>query len=274
LLLHMLETFNMYSVLVFSRTKHGADKIKRKLEKAGVVAVAIHSGRTQRQRQSAMDGFKNGKYQVMVATDIAARGIDVTGISHVINFDVPTFAEDYIHRIGRTGRAAATGDAITFVSSSEKKYLRKIEKFINRKFEMQKCESFAYVVPSKTEPQDLRESRQSDRKTRKKSGSKNSVVESIRKLGGKPIERKKIAQDFSHSSVGKSTRGGKFKTANDSTTNQKRKKTKKSFASKKSKSTTNSKASAITRASKGQENPPKAKLSRAARRKRKKRSLA
>ncbi len=132
LLLQMLQTNSMYSVLVFSRTKHGADRIKRKLERSGIESISIHSGRSQGQRQRALDGFKSGKYQVMVATDIAARGIDVTGISHVINFDVPAFAEDYIHRIGRTGRAMATGDAITFVSQEERKYLQQIEKFIGR----------------------------------------------------------------------------------------------------------------------------------------------
>ena len=120
----------MSSVLIFSRTKHGADKINRHLERASVESVAIHSGRTQSQRQRALDGFKNGDYRVMVATDIAARGIDVTGISHVINFDVPGMPEDYIHRIGRTGRAEAMGDAITFVSSEEHKQLRQIERFI------------------------------------------------------------------------------------------------------------------------------------------------
>ncbi|MDI6449067.1 DEAD/DEAH box helicase [Anaerobaca lacustris] len=145
LLLHMLKNDPMYSVLVFSRTKHGADKIKRRLERAGIVSVAIHSGRSQNQRQQALDGFKSGKFQVMVATDIAARGIDVSGISHVINFDVPAFAEDYVHRIGRTGRAAATGDAITFVSQDERKYLQQIEKFIGRKFSPKDCPEFTYV---------------------------------------------------------------------------------------------------------------------------------
>jgi ATP-dependent RNA helicase RhlE len=147
LLLYMLQNWKMYSVLVFSRTKHGADKICHYLERAGIISVAIHSGRTQGQRQRAMDGFKNGKYQVMVATDIAARGIDVTGISHVINFDVPAFAEDYIHRIGRTGRATATGDAITFVSREEHKYLYQIEKFIGRQLDSEKCEGFTYNKP-------------------------------------------------------------------------------------------------------------------------------
>jgi len=145
LLKHMLGDSQMYSVLVFSRTKHGADKINRRLNKAGIVSVAIHSGRTQGQRLLAMDGFKRGKFQVMVATDIAARGINIEGISHVINFDVPAYAEDYVHRIGRTGRATALGDAITFVSYDEQKYLRKIENFIGRELESEKYEGFTYT---------------------------------------------------------------------------------------------------------------------------------
>ena len=144
LLLHLLQEQNMYSVLIFSRTKHGADKISRTLAKAGVASIAIHSNRTQNQRQKALDGFRAGKYQVMVATDIAARGIDVDGISHVINFDVPRFAEDYIHRIGRTGRAECNGDAITFVSHDEAVYLSKIEKFIGCKFTPERCAGFPY----------------------------------------------------------------------------------------------------------------------------------
>ncbi len=152
LLLHMIEEWRMFSVLVFSRTKHGADKISRKLKRAGVVAISIHSGRTQNQRQRALDGFRAGKYQVMVATDIAARGIDVEGISHVINYDVPTHAEDYVHRIGRTGRAEATGDAITFVSSEEQKYLTQVSKFIGRKLKAQKCKGFSYVKSPPPEP--------------------------------------------------------------------------------------------------------------------------
>lgn len=152
LLVHMLRTSQMYSVLVFSRTKHGADKINRKLKAAGVESIVIHSGRTQGQRLLAMEGFRKGKYQVMVATDIAARGIDIEGISHVINFDVPAFAEDYVHRIGRTGRAAATGDAITFVSYDEQKYLRQIENFIGREFQSENCEGFAYKQSDSLEP--------------------------------------------------------------------------------------------------------------------------
>lgn len=137
----------MDCVLVFSRTKHGADKISKRLQRAGVASVAIHSGRTQGQRQRALDGFKRAEFQVMVATDVAARGIDVDGISHVINFDVPNFAEDYVHRIGRTGRANATGDAITLVSPDEEKHLHQIEKFIGRKIKQEKCPKFAKSVP-------------------------------------------------------------------------------------------------------------------------------
>jgi ATP-dependent RNA helicase RhlE len=164
LLLHMIEDWRMFSVLVFSRTKYGADKISRRLKRAGVVAVSIHSGRTQNQRQRALDGFRNGKYQVMVATDVAARGIDVEGISHVINYDVPTHAEDYVHRIGRTGRAEATGDAITFVSSEEEKYLREVGKFIGRKLTAQKCKGFSYVKSPPPEPKTAKSSKPSREK--------------------------------------------------------------------------------------------------------------
>jgi len=148
LLLHLLQDRHMSSVLVFSRTKHGADRIQRHLERADIESVAIHSGRTQGQRERALDGFKNGEYQVMVATDIAARGINVIGISHVINFDVPAIPEDYIHRIGRTGRAEATGDAITFVCFDELKQLHQIERFIDRELTPVECEGFTYTRPA------------------------------------------------------------------------------------------------------------------------------
>ncbi len=139
LLFHMLEKEDLSSVLVFSRTKHGADKISKKLEREGVRSTALHSNRSQSQRQKALDGFKRGQFRVLVATDIAARGIDVRGISHVINYDTPSFPEDYIHRIGRTGRASAKGDAITFVSNEEFGYLRKIESLVGKRYEVQHC---------------------------------------------------------------------------------------------------------------------------------------
>lgn len=128
LLLHILENEDVQSMLVFSRTRHRANRLSQRLKKKGIRTAPIHSDRTQGQRQRALADFKSGKVQVLVATDIAARGIDVDGISHVINFDTPNQAEDYIHRIGRTGRAENSGLALTFVSPDEVGYVRTISK--------------------------------------------------------------------------------------------------------------------------------------------------
>lgn len=123
-------------VLVFSRTKHGADKLVRRLNKQRINSLAIHGNRSQAQRIKALDSFKNNRIQVLVATDIAARGIDIDLLSLVINFDLPQVPEDYIHRIGRTGRAGESGQAISLVSSEEKKQLRAIESLMKRKIEI------------------------------------------------------------------------------------------------------------------------------------------
>lgn len=153
LLLFMLEQKEMDSVLVFSRTKHGADKISHRLQRSGMKSVAIHSNRTQAQRQRALGGFRNGEYRVLVATDVAARGIDVEGISHVVNYDIPHFPEDYIHRIGRTGRASATGDAITFVGQEETKHLKDLERFTGKRYEIKRYPGFDYSkLPERTKP--------------------------------------------------------------------------------------------------------------------------
>ena len=152
LLFHMLDTMKMNSVLIFSRTKHGADKISHRLERRGIKSVAIHSNRTQAQRQRALDGFKQGQFRVLVATDVAARGIDVEGISHVVNYDIPSFPEDYIHRIGRTGRANASGDAITFVGRDEMDYLKKLERFTSKRYELKKFPGFDYAKPPEVAP--------------------------------------------------------------------------------------------------------------------------
>jgi ATP-dependent RNA helicase RhlE len=130
LLLHILQDKAIKTMLVFSRTKHGADRISKNLDRSGILSAAIHSNRSQSQRQRTLSAFKDRHVRVLVATDLAARGIDVDGISHVVNYDTPAFPEDYIHRIGRTGRASNTGIAMTFVSSDEKKYLRKLEQHI------------------------------------------------------------------------------------------------------------------------------------------------
>jgi len=144
LLLHLLRDQNLDSVLVFSRTKHGADKISRKLTNAGLQTAALHSNRSQSQRVKALEAFRAGKVRVLVATDIAARGIDVEGISHVINFDFPMHPEDYVHRIGRTGRAEAIGDAISFITTEDGPYVRDLEKMIGRRIERRSVEGFSH----------------------------------------------------------------------------------------------------------------------------------
>jgi ATP-dependent RNA helicase RhlE len=133
LLVALLDRDDVRSVLVFTRTKHRANRLARFLEKFGLRAGLLHGNRSQSQRTKALDAFKNGKQRVLVATDIAARGIDVEELSHVINFDVPAQAEDYIHRVGRTGRADATGDAFTFVSPEEESDLRTIERALGKR---------------------------------------------------------------------------------------------------------------------------------------------
>jgi ATP-dependent RNA helicase RhlE len=144
LLLALLSKINFDSVLVFSRTKHGADKIARRLKTANHSVAVLHANRSQNQRIEALAGFKSGKYEVMVATDIAARGIDVAGVSHVINYDVPEKPEDYVHRIGRTGRAQAVGDAFTLVSPENADDIRDIQRFIGQKIPELRLEGFDY----------------------------------------------------------------------------------------------------------------------------------
>ncbi|MCB0659719.1 MAG: DEAD/DEAH box helicase [Saprospiraceae bacterium] len=136
LLVHLIKSRNPSAVLVFSRTKHGANKIVKILEKAGINSAAIHGNKSQVARQKALGDFKNGDLHVLVATDIAARGIDVDDLALVINFDLPNVAETYVHRIGRTGRAEASGIALSFCEAEERPYLKDIEKLINQKIEV------------------------------------------------------------------------------------------------------------------------------------------
>src|SRR5213082_1193382 len=144
LLLHLLADPAFDTVLVFARTKRGADKIARRLESSGIKTGTIHSNRSQNQRLRALKDFKSGAVRVLVATDIAARGIDVDGISHVVNYDFPMHAEDYVHRIGRTGRAHAVGDAISFITPEDHGPLRSLERFIGRGIVRRKAEGFDY----------------------------------------------------------------------------------------------------------------------------------
>jgi len=145
LLLALLARTNFDSVLIFSRTKDGADRICRELKKNNHSVVALHSNRTQTERVEALEGFKAGRYEVMVATDIAARGIDIAGVSHVVNYDVPQHPEDYVHRIGRTGRAQNVGDAFTIMTAEELPHVKDIERFIGQSVPRLKLENFDYL---------------------------------------------------------------------------------------------------------------------------------
>ncbi|MFA7344986.1 MAG: DEAD/DEAH box helicase [Terrimicrobiaceae bacterium] len=145
LLLALLARTNFDSVLIFSRTKDGADRICRELKKNGHSVVALHSNRTQTERVEALEGFKAGRYEVMVATDIAARGIDIAGVSHVVNYDVPQHPEDYVHRIGRTGRAQNVGDAFTIMTAEELPHVKDVERFIGQSVPRLKLDNFDYV---------------------------------------------------------------------------------------------------------------------------------
>jgi ATP-dependent RNA helicase RhlE len=153
LLAHLLRDPAMNMVLVFTRMKHSADRVARRLEGLGIRTGALHSNRSQNQRLKALKDFKSGEVRVLVATDIAARGIDVDGISHVVNFDFPMHPEDYVHRIGRTGRAKAVGDAISFVTPEDHSGLRALERFIGRGIVRKRAEGFDYS--SAVAPTDL-----------------------------------------------------------------------------------------------------------------------
>ncbi len=152
LLVHMLRDSSMNMVLVFARMKHGADRIARRLEQEGIRTATLHSNRSQNQRLKALKDFKSGDVRVLVATDIAARGIDVDGISHVVNYDFPMQSEDYVHRIGRTGRAHAVGDAISFVTPEDQADLRSLERFIGRGILRKKAEGFDYNAVATAAP--------------------------------------------------------------------------------------------------------------------------
>jgi len=145
LLMEILKHTDTESILIFTRTKHRAKRIGQQLEKAGYKAASLQGNLSQNKRQAALDGFRSGTYQILVATDIAARGIDVSSISHVINYDIPDTTDAYTHRIGRTGRAAKTGDAFTFVSREDEPLVRSIERVLGEKIERRTMKGFDYT---------------------------------------------------------------------------------------------------------------------------------
>jgi len=146
LLRTILEDEGWSMVLVFCGTKDNAEFLTRRLDHAGIDAAELHSNKSQSERKQALEGFKSGEHRVLIATDIAARGLDIDGISHVVNFDVPRNAEDYIHRIGRTGRAAATGDAVTLVAFDEEEFMDRIEQHIGVKLERRRYKDFDHGI--------------------------------------------------------------------------------------------------------------------------------
>ena len=152
LIIKLISEGNWKQVLVFNRTKHGANKLCKKMISAGISAAAIHGNKSQGARTKALAGFKSGNVRVLVATDIAARGLDIPLLPHVVNFELPNISEDYVHRIGRTGRAGASGEAISLVSADETTYLRDIEKLLREKIPTEVIEGFEPDPNASTEP--------------------------------------------------------------------------------------------------------------------------
>ena len=147
-LLALLKKTDTNSVLIFTRTKHRARRLERQLAQSGYRVTSLHSDRTQGQRQRALAGFKNEKFQIMVATDIAARGLDIDTISHVINFDMPDTADAYIHRIGRTGRAKRSGEAFTLITPDDEQMIHKLEKIMKQVLVRRWLDDVDYAVPA------------------------------------------------------------------------------------------------------------------------------
>jgi len=178
LIIKLISDGNWKQVLVFTRTKHGANKLCKKMISAGITAAAIHGNKSQGARTKALAGFKSNSVRVLVATDIAARGLDIPLLPHVINFELPNISEDYVHRIGRTGRAGASGEAISLVSADETTYLRGIEKLIDMKIEVEVVEGFepdpnASTVPIKP-GQNRNQNRNRNSNSRNSGNNKNS----------------------------------------------------------------------------------------------------
>ena len=172
LLVHLIETKNASSTLVFSRTKHGANKIVKKLDQANIEAQAIHGNKSQAARVKALNGFKEGSVKVLVATDIAARGIDVEELSLVVNYDLPNIPETYVHRIGRTGRAEASGEAISFCDAEEIGYLRDIQKLIKQEVPLITAHPFVDTEAERA-PQKAKQNSNANRGPRNNSRNKN-----------------------------------------------------------------------------------------------------
>lgn len=157
LLSYLIGSGNWSQVLVFTRTKHGANRLVKQLETDGLTAAALHGNKSQNARTKALDGFKKGSVRVLVATDIAARGIDIDALPHVVNYELPNVPEDYVHRIGRTGRAGSEGEAVSLVGPDERKFLKDIEKLIGSQIERMQVEGIDLRAPGKDDEEDKRD---------------------------------------------------------------------------------------------------------------------
>jgi ATP-dependent RNA helicase RhlE len=200
LLTHLIGEQQWFQVLVFTRTKHGANRLAKQLESAGIEAVAIHGNKSQNARTRALAGFKSGDVRALVATDIAARGLDIDQLPQVVNFDLPNVAEDYVHRIGRTGRAGADGEAVSLVSGEDQKLLKGIERLIKQPIERRQVTNFeppaVADIPDEREPRSRpngsrsgsRSGPRSDGASTNKSGQRRSAP---RGADGKPAPRRR-----------------------------------------------------------------------------------
>lgn len=180
LLMELLKHTDTESVLIFTRTKHRAKRVGEQLEKAGYTAASLQGNLSQNRRQAAMDGFRSGAFQILVATDIAARGIDVSQVSHVINYDIPDTTEAYIHRIGRTGRAAKNGDAFTLVTEDDTAMVRAIERTLGSAIERRSIDGFDYSVPAPRKDDEFARPPQPPRKQKARPNSTSEGAKSVR----------------------------------------------------------------------------------------------
>ncbi len=192
LLSHLIRTENWFQVLVFSRTRHGSDKLVKRLSRDNINAAAIHGNKTQGQRTRTLTNFKRNKIQVLVATDIAARGLDIDQLSHVVNYDLPSTPEDYVHRIGRTGRAGANGNAISLVSADEIKQLIDIEKLIKCKIDRTEVDDFEpqHALPEQIKVKSARPNSRNSRRGPKFGGKSASTSKNKRSNSFKPKRAK------------------------------------------------------------------------------------
>ncbi len=195
LLIQLLKDETADSVLIFSRTKRRADRIVHKLKREKVSAAVIHGDRSQGQRVRALESFRAGKTRVLVATDIAARGIDVEGISHVINYDVPQQAEDYVHRIGRTGRAEAVGNAFTFVAPDDERMIHRIEYVLGHKLPRRQVDGIDYSVPvvRRPSPEEIRKYVEANRRKKEAAAAEAVATVTKKRRRRRPRRRSKSA---------------------------------------------------------------------------------